>query len=516
MPRTSVDAAQVNGWPWVLMVSLGLMLVRLVYAGQVELAPQEAYYWQYARHLDLSYLDHPPMCAWWMALSSRLLGESELALRLPALLSSAGLTCVLYSLGARLYSPMVGLLTALAANATVLFGLGAVVMTPDVPLVLFWAAALRVLCELVLPDGRGPGRFAWRWYLLGAFCGLALLSKYTAGLLPLQVLATALVTKRGRAALGTPHPYLACLLAVVVFSPVLIWNQSHDWASFAFQTTGRARTVDGFRGYLVGRYVGLQAVAVGPLLYLALLLTAGVLVRQAWRGDARARLLAISSVPGLLVFTLVSPLHWVKMNWVAPTYLGLMVAAAAGAWALRERRFVRGYAAVSMALGAVLMVGMYLMPLCPWIPFRERDNLVSGWRELADAVQQHRMAAGTSAPMVVGWGYKTASELAYYLPDHPETQSDSALGGEGLAYDFWMDRVHPGVDAIIVVDARQPLKDSATRLDKHCESVRELPPVTVHRGSRTVTSFKLWYCHRWQGRPLVAVRTPVPGSEGGR
>lgn len=493
----SLPASRPDWGRQVLWVTCALTLLRLLYAGRVELAPQEAYYWQYARHLDLSYFDHPPLCAWLIGLSVRLLGDGELAIRLPAILSSAALTGVLYSLGARLYSPAVGALTALVANATVLFGLGAVVMTPDVPLVLCWAAALRVLCELVLPDGKGPGRAGWRWYLLGLLCGLALLSKYTAALLPLQILVTALLLPRGRAALRTPHPYLACLLALAVFSPVIVWNARHDWASFAFQTRGRMETVDGLRPYLVGRYVGLQAVAVGPLLYVALLGTAGVLFRQALRGDARARLLAVSSLPGLALFTLVSPLHWVKMNWVAPIYIGLLVAAAAGACALWRARWARGYALATVATGAVLMTGMYLMPLCPFIPFRERDNLVSGWRELAASVQRYREAGGTQPPLVVGWGYKTASELAFYLPGRPETQSDPILGGAGLAYDYWLDRVRPGTDAIIVSDARQPLPEAPRRLRASCDAVRELAPVEVHRGPHVVTTFKLWSCRRW-------------------
>ena len=35
--------------------------------------------------------------------------------------------------------------------------------------------------------------------------------------------------------LRRPHPYVAAALAIAVFSPVLIWNATHDWASFAFQ-----------------------------------------------------------------------------------------------------------------------------------------------------------------------------------------------------------------------------------------------------------------------------------------
>ena len=486
---------------WVVRASVVLTALRLVYAARVELAPQEAYYWQYARHLDWSYFDHPPLCAWFIALGVELVGVNELGVRLFTVLSGLGLTLLLHSLGTRLYSPAVGALTALTANATVLFGLGAVVATPDVPLVLFWTAALRVLCELVLPDGKGPGRGGFRWYLLGLCCGLALLSKYTAALLPPQILVTALLMPRGRAALRTPHPYLAVLLAVAIFTPVLFWNATHGWASFAFQTRGRAETVVGVRPHLIGRYLGLQAVAVGPLLYGALWAAAVEVARRALAREPRARLLGLASLPGLLLFTAVSPFHWVKMNWVAPAYLGLLVVAVARAWELRHVMWRRVQGLLTLGTGGVLALGLYLMPLGSFIPFPEKDNLVSGWRELAAHVRRLRESRGRSAqsPLVIGWGYKTASQLAFYLPEHPETQSDGALGGSGLAYDFWLDRVRGlGTDAIVVSDARQPLRDAEMRLRAHCDAVHPLEPVTVHRGSRPVTTFHLWDCERWR------------------
>ena len=40
-----------------------LLALRLFYLGLPDLLGQEAYYWNYAQHLDLSYLDHPP---WWL------------------------------------------------------------------------------------------------------------------------------------------------------------------------------------------------------------------------------------------------------------------------------------------------------------------------------------------------------------------------------------------------------------------------------------------------------------------
>ena len=63
-----------------------LLVLRLVYLGQVELMPQEAYYWNYAQHLDIGYLDHPPLVAWLVA-ASLALGGGEFFVRLPAVLA---------------------------------------------------------------------------------------------------------------------------------------------------------------------------------------------------------------------------------------------------------------------------------------------------------------------------------------------------------------------------------------------------------------------------------------------
>ncbi len=48
-------------------VLLGFIVVsfilRLLFAVNHELLAEEAYYWNYTQHLDLGYLDHPPLVA---------------------------------------------------------------------------------------------------------------------------------------------------------------------------------------------------------------------------------------------------------------------------------------------------------------------------------------------------------------------------------------------------------------------------------------------------------------------
>ena len=98
-------------------------------------------------------------------------------------------------------------------------------------------------------------------------------------LLP-AVLAFALVPDWRRRWLFSPYPWLAALIAVVVFSPVLIWNYQHDWASFRFQFVRAVATHElSFR--TVGEFIGLQFGLVGFVLLPVVL--SGVAL-TAWRG----------------------------------------------------------------------------------------------------------------------------------------------------------------------------------------------------------------------------------------
>src|SRR2546423_11145477 len=60
---------------------LVVAFLRFWYASLVELAPDEALYWVWSHHLAAGYLDHPPMIAYLIALSTKILGSTELGVR---------------------------------------------------------------------------------------------------------------------------------------------------------------------------------------------------------------------------------------------------------------------------------------------------------------------------------------------------------------------------------------------------------------------------------------------------
>jgi hypothetical protein len=72
--------------------------------------PDEAQYWFWAKDLAWGYYSKPPLIAWLIALTTRLFGDSEFAVRLMAPLLHALTAIVVYAIGARLYGARTGFL----------------------------------------------------------------------------------------------------------------------------------------------------------------------------------------------------------------------------------------------------------------------------------------------------------------------------------------------------------------------------------------------------------------------
>ena len=59
------DSRRDQNWPILCLALIAYsVLLRLFYLGLPEILHEEGYYWNYAQHLDLGYLDHPPLVGW--------------------------------------------------------------------------------------------------------------------------------------------------------------------------------------------------------------------------------------------------------------------------------------------------------------------------------------------------------------------------------------------------------------------------------------------------------------------
>jgi hypothetical protein len=256
----------------------GMMALRLAYADVMELRTDEAYYWTWSKENVLSFLDHPPMVAWFIRFGTAIFGDSNLGVRFSGIVAMAVTQVLLADIVRRVTHDLRAVVFAVVLpEAALYYGLLMAKVSPDIALIPFSVAMLWALVRL---NESGDGRW---WLAAGAFAGLSLLSKFTFVILLPAVAAFLLVPSwRGRW-LASPYPWAAALIALVLFSPVLVWNAGHDWASFRFQFV-RATATHEWSLRTLGDFLGLQFGLVGFVLFPVVL--SGVSV-TAWRGYRR-------------------------------------------------------------------------------------------------------------------------------------------------------------------------------------------------------------------------------------
>jgi dolichol-phosphate mannosyltransferase len=421
------------------LAALGLIgysvLLRLVYLSLPDLLPEEAYYWNYAQHPALGYLDHPPMVAWLIGLGAALFGDTELGVRIGAFLCWFVTAGFCFALARDLFGKGTALAAVMLTAVLPFFFLFGFFTTPDAPLTACWAGALFFL-ERALLAGRAKA-----WLVAGICIGLGMLSKYTIVLLVPATAAFLLLDRPSRRWLRRPEPYLALIVAGLLFSPVILWNMRHDWASFLFQSAHRLDAPSRF---------GL------PMLLVAMaLLITPMGVFDAFRAlfsSKRLFTIVFTLVP-LSVFVLFSLSHEVKVNWTGPLWLAALPALARQISTPLGRRQAR-LDAFSQRLwpftlvSAVLLFGGFLHYTAiglPGVGVDEDLDVPVAWEEIGRDVEQlaEQVQADLGAePLVVGMDkYALASELAFYRRHGRKgvelTSSRHHFGGSGLMYGFW-------------------------------------------------------------------------------
>ena len=431
-------------------LAAGLILygfvLRLVYAGSVELMPEETYYWNYSRHLDIGYLDHPPMVAWLIRAATALFGQTEFGVRAAALCCGAVTSVFVYKLARNLFGEAAALAALLLTQALPYFFLSGLLMTPDAVMVAAWAASLYFL-ERALLGGQSRA-----WLLAGVCLGIGMISKYSIALLGAAAAAFMLWDRESRRWWRRPEPYLAALLALAVFCPVIIWNSQHEWASFAFQTSRRLAEKPQFA---LHKLIGSILVLITPMGAL----TAAALLRRPAAGQfapevlRRRRLTGLAIVIPLSVFAAFSLRHEVKLDWTGALWTAALPAM--GFAMIKHAgmdRLGSGIRAAWMPtiLAMLLIYGAGLQYLVLGLPHVGYDKHIEaipvGWRDLSAHIMSvadtYRRQTG-SEPLIVGMDrYAIASELAFYGGSRESsglaTANSNLFGGMGLMYERWM------------------------------------------------------------------------------
>lgn len=189
------------------------------------------YYWTWSRHLELSYIDGPPMIAYLLWVSTHIFGNNFFSLNLISILCTYGSTYLIYKI--------VGLISTrnIAITAAFLWMMYPFATTRFIGLSMT-LDGLEVFFSLLILY------MAFLWikyqqtcyiYLLATVIGLGLLAKYNVVILLFALMGYFLLDRNLRKIYLSPHLYIGMIIAFIIFSPVIIWNYQNNWISFCYQ-----------------------------------------------------------------------------------------------------------------------------------------------------------------------------------------------------------------------------------------------------------------------------------------
>ncbi|MEO0515501.1 MAG: glycosyltransferase family 39 protein, partial [Planctomycetota bacterium] len=188
-------------------------------------------------YFDQPHLTKPPLTYWLMAASIRLVGDGELALRLPAALSGLFTLAIVFGLAYRLHGlRRAAMATALVSVTPMFVVIGRMGIT-DGPLGLFMTAAMASGLLAVVER-------KMRWVIfLWLSVALAMLTKGPVGLLVPGALGLWLMLTQQRLAWRRLRPIWGLTAAsapLVGWGLLIVWQHPEAWRIWTFQTLDRA------------------------------------------------------------------------------------------------------------------------------------------------------------------------------------------------------------------------------------------------------------------------------------
>lgn len=347
------------------------------------LSPDEAYYWVWSHHLQLSYYDHPAFVSW-LALLGQPFEDFFSAVRIPTMVMSH-LTIGLWLLLLKdTFSEAQSYWFLVLALVLPFTGVGGIFLTPDVPLLFFWTLTLLLTKNLIQTQKAADALLA------GLSLGLGFTSKYNSVLvLPIVVLWLFFaVTDKKKFGVFL---FMGVVGALMTSFPVWYWNLTNDLTSFGFQLG------HGFSGQFKIRnpldYVSAQVgLLFPPTIYFA------------WRGIKTApKWLTASAVWPFVFFGASSFFAYAEANWPLVGHPGVIALAILGTPTLPSK-WIKVTVPVFLVLTTLVAAEVFV----GWIPKgdkRIKTDIFKKYNAVAEAVRnKHHVFART---------YQMASHISF-------------------------------------------------------------------------------------------------------
>ncbi|GAB7021628.1 ArnT family glycosyltransferase [Salidesulfovibrio brasiliensis] len=513
-------------WAAVLIIVTFAIRLWFVATGQLNLVQDESQYWDWTRHLQLTYYSKGPLIAWIIHTWTSVFGDTELGVRFGSILGMALTQIVLYIGISRLFlRPGIALLTLFITATMPLFMALGILMTTDNSFVFLWTSAMFSLYAASLPEGNLPPVHSrvrtWPFIPIALCFGIGILAKYTMlGFAGLAVVYGILLHWRRMLPSGFwPRLFLALSAGIVIgFLPTFIWNLQNDFVGYkhVFYLIG----VSGKKASQLIRfdrfpdYIGSQFGLATPWWMIFALIGGGsaffryfdqkpaIVDSETPRMNVRqATLLAVFFWPMWLFFLLWSFHAKVMPNWTTVAYVsGSILAAYAFAG------FSRKQGKAKVVRNSVVGVSIFfyvLINMAPHLPIPAEINITNrlkGWTELGHKIEEIKSTSFEDPDKVFIFSdlYDMTAATAFYSPGQPRTYCAWIHDRRMNQYDLWpgpQDKV--GWDAIMV--RKHEYGNPHKEVVKMFESVSDPIVFTATYNGQPTRTFTLYICRNYNG-----------------
>lgn len=443
----------------ILLISLLNLLIHLLSISFIRygISGDELYYLACANRLDFGYVDHPPLSIWILSLWEFLFGNSLYVIRiLPAIISSV----TVFIIG--LFTRKIGGSKIAVIIATITFTLSPIflgvstIYSMNVFDFFFWGLSAYIYLGIIHSGG------SKLWYILGIVIGLGLLNNTSILLLSTGILAGTIFTPV-RDELKAKHPYIAAGIAILIFSPYIIWNLTHDFAYIDYikSTASSNYSNSSFVSSILDLFLILNPVSI--LIWLP-----GILFYFFNRDTSQYRAFGFIWLISLSVIFINSNS---KLEYIAPSFL--FPFASGALMILKWNRIINRlkYALVIPVVALGIILSPMTLPLLPveyfmdyqsWLTLRapdsERHNPegltrfcsdMFGWSDMAGRISEvyHSLPdEERKSAVVYCYNYSEAGAMEYYkhkymLPNTICSQN---------SYWYWWNEVRNPTTVIII------------------------------------------------------------------
>ncbi len=507
--------------------TLGILLlvsaiIRGLIAASIELGNDEVYYWTYACYPDLSHFDHPPMVGLVMQFFTlNLLLDSEFFLRLASVVLGTLSTFLIFLIGKEIKNSLTGLYAAFLYTASFYgFILSGTFILPDTPQGFFWLGTMYLLTRS-LPDENLEMKSRNFLFAAGVIAGFALLSKYHSFFLLAGVFMYIILYHPKW--LLVKETYLAFLVSILIFSPVVIWNADHGFISFTFHENrvdpaGSGIKIQYFLTELVGQFFYNNPVNI------IIIISAffGLLRGKRFLEVKYLRLILWTSLPLLIIFTGFSLFRSTLPHWTGPAYFGLILVASAYLAHPKSTDQKKHLIPWPIVISLCLLFGVATVAVTQirygWIPLKKWkvDDVttdLAGWKQLGDKFaplakwdEDHYLVAKNSPILTFRWF--PAANFDYYIGRRIHKNVFAIGELERIHKYFWINKtrgnLRKGSDAWYIA-LSDDYEDPEKLYGKSYEIILPSDTIPILRGKDTI---RLAYVYRLLGRKDDLIFTP--------